>query len=82
MLVGIEWNGDGSMCPETFTEEELTETRLCGDRGKDGDREAMLSQELRKSWLPRHGTPIPQRKNAEHKAGTAFLQFCGDLCLQ
>ena len=49
MLVGIEWNGDGSMCPETFTEEELTETRLCGDRGKDGDREAILSQKLRKT---------------------------------
>lgn len=60
------------MCPETFTEEELTETRLCGIRGQDGDREAELPQKLQKRWLPLQGTLIPQRKNQSTKQAPPF----------
>lgn len=46
---------------------------------QDGDREVVL---LQKRLLPLYGTPILQRKKAEEKAGTDFLQFHGDLCTE
>lgn len=39
---------EDSVCPETFREKELTETRLCGNRGQDGNREVVLPQKLQK----------------------------------
>lgn len=42
---------EDSVCPETFREKELTDTRLCGTldcRGQDGNREVVLPQKLQK----------------------------------